>query len=126
MKQDEASTYERARRLANLAVWTVDLQRRRLNSNEPEDEKFVLRKLADFHFLVIALTRLRRAAVLAAKVKSIESKIKIALREFDAALPNLKKMRDVAEHIDEYAVNSGKDKRRSRKSLEVSLIDGEI
>ena len=75
MKPSSAATYERARRLANQALWTIDLQRRRLNSDEPEDAKFILRKWSDFHFLVVALTRLRRAAVLAEKVPEISQQI---------------------------------------------------
>jgi hypothetical protein len=126
MKPDDATTYERARRLANLALWTIDLQRRRLNSKEPEDSKFIFRTWSDFHFLIVALTRLRRAVVLAAKVPTINKQIRVALKTFDAALPNLKKMRDVAEHIDDYAVDEGKDKNISRKSLEVSSSDGEV
>ena len=124
MKSDETVAYERARRLANLAVWTVKLQLRRLQSNEPEDEDFSFRKWADFHFLVVALTRLRRAAELAAKVSSIKSKMRDALQQFDAALPNRKKMRDVAEHIDDYGFDGGKDKNVSRKSLEVASCEG--
>jgi len=125
MKPDDTATYERARRLANQALWTIDIQRRRLNSIEPEDEKFIFRTWGDFHFLVVALTRLRRAAVLASKVPSIRPKMLIALRTFDAALPHLKEMRDVAEHIDDYAVDSGKDRNISRKALEVARCDGE-
>jgi hypothetical protein len=34
-------------------------------------------------------------------------------------------MRDVAEHIDDYAVDGGKDKSISRKNLEVASCDGE-
>ena len=29
--------YERARRLANIVVWTAQFQRQRLSTNEPED-----------------------------------------------------------------------------------------
>lgn len=125
MKPDSAATYERARRLANQALWTVDLQCRRLNSDEPEDDRFILRKWSDFHFLIVALTRLRRASELAAKVPAINEGIRAALQTFDATLPHLKKMRDVAEHIDDYAVDSGKDRSISRKSLEVGSSDGE-
>jgi hypothetical protein len=125
MKPDEAATYERARRLANHALWTIDLQCRRLNSTEPEDDRFILRKWSDFHFLIVALTRLRRSIELATKVSSIENSMRSALKAFDASLPNLKKMRDVAEHIDDYAVDSGKDKNISRKSLEVGICNGE-
>ncbi len=122
-KPSDAATYERARRLANVALWTVDIQRRRLNSTEPEDKDFPLRPWSDFQFLIVALARLRRAAELAAKVPSIRSNMRAALRNFDAVLPHLKTMRDVAEHIDDYGVDAGKDKNISRKSLEVSSWD---
>ena len=125
MKPDNTATYERARRLANQALWTIDLQRRRLNSIEPEDDKFVLRKWSDFYFLVLALTRLRRAAELAAKVPPVSQNMRVALIAFDSALPHVKKMRDVAEHVDDYAVDKGRDKSISRKDLEVSSCDGE-
>lgn len=120
MEPSPEATYERARRLANLAMWTVSLQSRRLKTSEPEDEEFIFRRWSDFHFLIVALTRLRRAATLATKIQRIESNIKDALKEFDLELPNLKTMRDVAEHIDDYAVDSGINKDISRKSLEVS------
>jgi hypothetical protein len=47
-----------------------------------------------------------------------------AIRDFDTALPSRKKMRDVAEHIDEYAIDSGRDRNVSRKSLEVASCNG--
>ncbi len=113
------ATYERARRLANQAMWTMSLQSRRLKTTEPEDEEFISRRWSDFHFLIVALTRLRRAATLATKVPGITSNIKNALKEFDLKLPNLKTMRDVSEHIDDYAVDNGRNKDISRKCLEV-------
>jgi hypothetical protein len=125
MKPDSTAVYERARRLANQALWTIDLQRRRLSSDEPEDDKFVLRKWSDFHFLIVALTRLRRAAELAAKVPVMSERMREALEIFDSTVPHLKKMRDVAEHIDDYAVDRGRDRSISRKSLEVASSDGE-
>ena len=125
MKPSNESTYERASRLANLALWTVDLQRRRLNSTEPEDDRFIFRRWSDFHFLIVALTRLRRAAELAAKVPVIRQMMRAGLQSFDSALPNLKKMRDVAEHIDDYAMDRGKDRSIGRESLEVSASDSQ-
>jgi len=122
MKPTSASTYERARRLANLSLWAIDLQCRRLRSSEPEDDRFVLRKWTDFDFLIVALTRLRRAAKLAAKVPEIKTEVSAALREFDSILPHLKKMRDVAEHIDDYALELGKEASIERGSLEVSSL----
>jgi hypothetical protein len=51
---------------ANIANWSVHLQYRRLESSDPEDAAFVLRRWADFDFMIVALIRLRRAAQLAA------------------------------------------------------------
>jgi hypothetical protein len=118
-----SATYERARRLANLALWSIDLQCRRLRTSEPEDEAFIFRKWADFGFLIVALVRLRRAASLAARISEIRSIMLLALAQFDAALPDLKTMRDVAEHIDDYALERGKNKTVVRQSLEVSAME---
>jgi hypothetical protein len=90
MSLDERAIYERARRLANVAVWTVHLQNRRIDSDEPEDQDFVLRRFADIDFFVTAMWRLRRAAELASKVEPISANIKEALEEFDKATPQLR------------------------------------
>lgn len=126
MKPSDAATYERARRLANLAIWTVSIQRRRLNSEEPEDSEFPFRNWMDFHFFIVALSRLRRAAHLAAKVPAIRNKIAEAISVFDTEIPHLKTMRDVAEHIDDYSLDSGRLSHVSRKELEVASRSGNI
>lgn len=119
-----AATYERARRLANLAVWTIKLQRRRLRTAEPEDGEFLFRRWSDFQFLIVALARLRRAATLAASVPPIATAMAEALKMFDEALPWLRVMRNVGEHIDEYAVDAEKrhHKQIRRGMLEVGFI----
>jgi hypothetical protein len=122
----DAATYERARRLANQAVLTVALQRRRLKTTEPEDGEFLFRRVADFQFLILTLTRLRRTAELAAKIPAITDVMIDALHKFDASLPKRKKMRDVIEHIDDYAVDQGRDKSVSRKALEVGVFDDTV
>lgn len=122
MKPTAESTYERARRLANFQMWTIDLQCRRLASSEPEDINFRLRKWADIAFLIVALTRLQRTVRLASKVPQIRNILSIALRQFDSTLPSLKTFRDVAEHVDDYAVDRGKQSSISRKELEVSSL----
>lgn len=114
------ATYERARRRANIAVWTIHLQCRRLTSVEPEDSDFLFRKWADFEFLVVALSRLRRAAALAARVPEIASRLTSAIARFDSSLPHLKTMRDVAEHFDDYALDRGRKSEIHRQQLEVS------
>jgi hypothetical protein len=108
-----------------MAVWAVHLQCRRLRSTEPEDAAFVFRKWADFDFLVISLTRLRRTANLAAAVPELKLSLVAAIEQFDRALPGLKSIRDVAEHIDEYALDQGRTKSIARQSLEVSTLEEE-
>ena len=121
------ATYERASRLANYWLWTISLQHRRIQSAEPEDKNFILRKWADFDFLIVALKRFQRAVRIATKVETIEREVDNALTEFNNALPNFTKMRDVAEHIDEYAFDEGRHKEVKRKELEAStLVDTEL
>lgn len=127
MPASPAVTYERARRLANIALWGVSLQCRRLASSEPEDATFVLRRWTDFDFLIVCLTRLRRAATLAARVPQVRGQMVEAIAAFDAALPSLRRMRNVAEHIDDYATEQGRETPFvPRQSLEVSMmsVDG--
>lgn len=108
MKPNSDATYERAQRLANLSICTISHQCRRLCSNEPEDSKFIFRRWADFEFLIIALTRLRRAANIARSIPRISSQIAKAIDEFHNTLPIIKMQRDIAKHIDKYAVNSAR------------------
>jgi len=86
-KPTPEATYERSRRLANFALWSIDLQCRRLGLPEPGDHDFVFRKLADWDFLIIALTRLRRAALLASTIQETKQIITTAILNFDNALP---------------------------------------
>lgn len=122
MNSKPETTYERARRLANFSLWSIHIQCRRLRSSEPEDVTFAVRKWVDFHFLIVGLTRLRRVADLAARIPAIRHQLSTALQEFDNALPQLRKLRNVAEHIDEYANDQGRDLSIDRRSLEVSSL----
>ncbi|MGC1165837.1 MAG: hypothetical protein WA862_07010 [Solirubrobacterales bacterium] len=119
----DAATLERAHSLANEAVHMVALQRRRLQSEEPEDQAFIFRRWADFQFLVISLRRLRLAGLLAAKHEVSRAAIRSAIREFDESLPDLQKMRNVGEHIDDYAFEGGRDRSVDRRALQVGSFD---
>lgn len=121
----DAALLERAFSLVNQAMFTVALQRRRVRSEEPEDKVFVFRHWADLQFLIVALRRLRRAAELASRVPA-GSSLREALRGFDHALPGLSVMRNVGEHIDDYAVDNTKRRHKSvdRRSLQVGQWDG--
>jgi hypothetical protein len=118
-----ATTVERAHSLANEAIHMVALQRRRLQSEEPEDETSIFRRWADFQFLIVSLRRLRQAALLAARPRASKAAIENAISEFDESLPGLRKMRNVGEHVDEYAVERGRDRSVSRRALQVGAFD---
>lgn len=119
----DAATIERAHSLANEAIHMVALQRRRLQSEEPEDETFVFRRWADFQFFIVSLRRLRQAALLAARLKANKATIENAISEFDESLPGLRKMRNVGEHVDEYAVERGRDRSVGRRDLQAGKFD---
>lgn len=119
-KPSDISNLGRAKSLCNIAVFTVALQHRRLRTVEPEDEIFIFRELADFHFMITALIRLRTSAKIATKVPSVSKAINRAIKEFDNTLPALIKMRDVLEHIDDYALDKGRHADVQRQQLQVS------
>jgi hypothetical protein len=122
-KATDAATIERSARLTNDAMWVVALQRRRLNTAEAEDHSFPGRLWADWQFFIVALIRLRAAAKIASTVPSARSEIARALATFDHGLP-IRRMRDVGEHIDDYAVGRGKHRDVDRRALEVGSFDG--
>jgi hypothetical protein len=124
----EAATIERAFSLVNQAMYTVALQRRRLTTEEPEDDDFPMRPWADWEFFISALWRLRRRAQIAARAHTGGKRVRQAIAAFDADLPDLKLLRDVAEHIDEYAVDNRKRHHPavSRKELQVGSWNGSV
>jgi hypothetical protein len=120
----DAVVLECAASLANIALFTIDLQRRRTRSAEPEDDRFVMRWWADLQFLVVALWHLRHAATRAQRVTSARVALVPAVAAFDRALPGLARMRSVIEHVDDYAIDAGRDAEVSRASIEVGSWDG--
>lgn len=104
---------------------TVALQVRRLQSTEPEDEVFIFRKWADFDLLAVGLVRLKRCAELACELPEARLSLSETIEEFDTKLPSLMRVRNVAEHIDDYALERGHDNTVSRFSLEVSQFESD-
>jgi hypothetical protein len=105
---------------------TVALQVRRLATEEPEDETFVLRWWADLQFLIVALRRLHRAAELAASADDDGGRLRAAIERFDRRLPALAVMRNVGEHLDAYGGDSPTRHRKTidRRQLQVGTFDG--
>jgi hypothetical protein len=100
----------RAYSFANEATIAVDLQRSRIRPPSNPTTQWI-----DLHFLVVALWRLRRAANLASQVPRVRDQIRGTLALFDSALPDLRDMRDAAEHIDDRALS--KPPRRGRQAV---------
>jgi len=63
--------------------------------------------LIDSTGLIIALWRLRLAATMSAAIPGETATIEAAVATFDAALPALKRLRDVTMHFDNYALENG-------------------
>lgn len=123
-KPSDGAIIERAFSYCNEAMKTISLQCRRLQTTEPEDSQFVFRQLADLRFLILSLDRLDRSVKLARKIPSLTLEIDKAVGKFHKSIPSLKKFRDVGEHFEEYAVDSGKDKSVDRKQLQVGSWNG--
>ena len=78
-----------------------------------------MQPVVDFHFLVTALTRLRKAAELVAKTTDIST----YLKQFDETLPDLTNIRNVLEHIDEYRLGKGRNKNVRANELQTVYLD---
>lgn len=75
---------------------------------------------ADVHFLGIALTRLRDIATTLEHASFNMDSIKQAIIVFDSKLPWVKRLRDVFEHLEDYAIDSNLRKTEtSRRELQV-------
>lgn len=68
--------------------------------------------LVDSTGLIIALWRLRLAAMISAAIPGDVASIDAAVTMFDGSLPGLKRLRDVTMHFDNYALEN--DLRRNR------------
>jgi hypothetical protein len=121
----EAAIVERAKSMANHLMWAVSLQRDRLSKPREQDRPFHPFGIqgfheADLHFLVIALGRLRKVAATIEHAPEQWNRVQQAIGVFDKRIPWLRRVRDVFEHLEDYAIDS--DLRRtdtSRRELQV-------
>lgn len=121
---ERVATLAQAYSFSNEAMYMVAIQCRRIRSSEPEGRHFVLRWWADLQFLIVALWRLRSAAVLALQSEPGNSSLRGAIVSFDTALPDLRRMRNVGEHVGDYAMENGRDRTVQKKQLQVGSFDG--
>lgn len=121
MTEDEIALYERARSFANFYVHSVELQIKRIREPVGHDDKFILRPIADFHYLASSITRLERAAYLIQKIPSLWKSLEPELDNFKAAIPDIKKLRDIGEHFDDYVLEKGRNKSISAADVKAGL-----
>ena len=121
----EAAVVERAKSLARQWMWAVSLQHDRISRPRPQDKAFHPFGVdafneADVHFLVIALRRLRTVAATLEHAPQMWDSVRSAIQAFDARLPWLRRLRDVFEHLEDYAVDSNlRRSSTSRRELQV-------
>jgi hypothetical protein len=104
-RPSDRAILDRSRGLAIRAVWTLDLQRTRLQSWDGLEGDFLFQLWSDLEFYILTLSHLRQAAELARRVDQVKRRMKAAIRDFDDAIPHLTAMLNVIEHIDEYAAD---------------------
>lgn len=112
---------ERMRSEATTWINAVHVEYRRvvrplIDPDSPGDELW--RQEIDLHFLLVALTRLRRAVGLASRVAELQDLVLDRLIAFDRAVPSLTTIRNVAEHFDDYTTGKGRAAQVKRHQLQ--------
>lgn len=127
-KPTKLAVLQRAARLGNDSMMAIEMQLNRVSDGSTQDDDGGFSGVfIDIDFLIAALWRMRQSGVLA---KSAAGRWWIPLDDFDRALPDLKLMRDVSQHLAEYGVDgSGRrhinprtGERVGRRALEVKSL----
>ena len=103
--------------VANYFVFAVELQISRVREERVDVEPFVMRPFVDLEFLLVALTRLRRAANVINLFPYTETKLSQAIEKFDKRLSGLKQLRNITEHYDEYLLKIDRGKNIDLKTI---------
>lgn len=123
-----AAVLQQAARLGNDAMMAIRMQLDRIEAGPSQlGEDGYWAVFIDVDFLIAALWRMRQAGMLA---KSRIGRWWTPLDAFDRALPDLRLMRDVSQHIAEYgidgdgrkAINPRTRKPLGRRALEVKSL----
>ena len=115
----DAVLLERMRTEATKAVRAISHQGRRLS--EEYDDPWLME--ADLRFLVVALRWLDRCIASARRrVPSVAQELDGATTRFLQAVPFVRKIRNVIEHVDEYNVSQGREP-ISRRQVQVWRLE---
>ena len=123
---DWIAYYEDTRTMANNYVYAVERQISRIRELPSADESFVMRQFVDVEFLLVALTRLRRAVCALQKIPAAAEKAKLAIAQFDQRVPHVKDLRDITEHYDDYLARNGRNRRMSADRVRRGLLTKEM
>jgi hypothetical protein len=115
---------DRALSFALEGLQAADLQLQRARQEAPPQPGGAFLWWIDLQFFIVALRRLRRAAELARRVPDQRPAVQRAIQKFDDALPDLLLLRDVGEHIEDYAVDKGRNSSVRWRALQVGGWDG--
>lgn len=119
-KPSTSAILRRAAIVANDAAAAIEMQIGRIRESfRSRDQEVLDTVLIDIEFLISSLWKMRQAGKL---TLSVMGQSWTALSEFDTALPHLKLMRDVLEHIDEYGRDADGRARRHRHPRTGQLI----
>ncbi|BAX97338.1 hypothetical protein MSTE_02022 [Mycobacteroides stephanolepidis] len=78
----------------------------------------------DLHFFLIAVFRLRRCVErVSNRVRGLSVPLTARVGVFDDAIPSLRRLRNVSEHIDEYNLDEGRDSQVSRIQVQTWYLD---
>jgi hypothetical protein len=116
---------ERSLSFALEGLQAADVQLRRAREEAPDEPGGAFLWWIDLQFFIVALRRLRQGAELALQVRDQRVAIRQAIDAFDKSVPELRRFRNVGEHIDAYAVGQGFDASVRWRSLQVGGWDGE-
>lgn len=117
LADEDISILEDSRYFVNRSVEALNIQLRRLenyNSKNPDD---FWDYLADVHFYIVALKRLRQSMLVGKKIDRLKAILDEEFDAFDKTTADVMKMRHVLEHIDEYMKNSGRNKEIKNSTL---------
>lgn len=102
----DSAVLERARSLANEAAQAVSLQVGRIRSFSYDSDADPWQLLYDYQFLIGALARFDNAVSIAEHVPAVAGRVILIRKEFVDRVPGLRKMRNVLEHAEDYAVDA--------------------
>jgi hypothetical protein len=113
----EISILEDSRYFVNRSTEALNLQVQRLKKNTPGNTDELWKYLADVHFYIVVLKRLRQAMLVSRKIHKVWDKIQSEFDAFDNNIADILRMRNTLEHIDEYIQNRGRDRNIKNASL---------